>query len=226
MHPPLAGKRILLTHADEFVGPTLHEVLAGQGAEVITQTGSLAAPGAPAKLIAETGRVDILIAHLSHPAATTPVSEVADAEWSAAFDELVHPLPRLVRAVLPQMTLRKAGKIIVVGSAAGLRGQSRASTYSAARGAQLAYAQAAGVELARAGIQLNATAFHFVDTPSYFPPALKANPKFQERLKREVPLGRMVAATEAAQFIAYLCSDAAGCFVGQVFPVNGGWLAR
>ena len=55
---------------------------------------------------------------------------------------------------------------------------------------------------------------------------MQADPRFQERLKREVPLGRLVGAREDAQFAAYLCSDAADCFVGQVFPVCGGWVAR
>jgi 2-keto-3-deoxy-L-fuconate dehydrogenase len=55
---------------------------------------------------------------------------------------------------------------------------------------------------------------------------VQANPRFQERLKREVPLGRLVSAEEDARFAAYLCSDAAACFVGQVFPVTGGWANR
>ena len=44
--------------------------------------------------------------------------------------------------------------------------------------------------------------------------------------QREVPLGRLVSAREDALFAAYLCSSAADCFVGQVFPVCGGWVGR
>ena len=55
---------------------------------------------------------------------------------------------------------------------------------------------------------------------------MQANPRFQERLKREVPLGRLVLAEEDALFAAYLCSDAAAHFVGQVFAVSGGWAVR
>jgi 2-keto-3-deoxy-L-fuconate dehydrogenase len=50
-----------------------------------------------------------------------------------------------------------------------------------------------GVELAPHNIQLNAIAQNFVDNPTYFPPEVQANPRFQERLAREVPLGRLVA---------------------------------
>ena len=41
----------------------------------------------------------------------------------------------------------------------------------------------------------------------------------------EVPLGRLVSGDEDVLFAAYLASDAAACFVGQVFPVCGGWVA-
>jgi len=73
---------------------------------------------------------------------------------------------------------------------------------------------------------VNAIAQNFVDNPSYFPEEIQADPKFQDRLKREVPLGRLVSASEDASFVAYLCSEAANCFVGQVFPVCGGWISR
>ena len=83
-----------------------------------------------------------------------------------------------------------------------------------------------GVELAGAGIQVNAIAQNFVDNPTYFPPEVQSNPAFQDRLRREVPLGRLVSAREDAMFVAYLASGHADCFVGQVFPVCGGWVPR
>ncbi len=121
---------------------------------------------------------------------------------------------------------RRVGKVLVVGSASALRGTKRASTYSAARGAQLAYVQAVGVELAPHSIRVNAIAQNFVDNPTYFPPEVQADPRFRERLAREVPLGRLVSAREDTLFAAYLCSDAANCCVGQVSPVRNGWVAR
>lgn len=159
----LAGKRILLTHADQFMGPALAEVLAGRGADVVADRDPLADPDAAATVVARAGRVDVLVEHLALPAPSTPVEAVDDAEWRAVFAALVDPLPRLVRAVVPQMKARRTGRILVVGSASALRGMKRASTYSAARGAQLAYVQSAGVELASFGIQVNAVAQNFVD---------------------------------------------------------------
>jgi len=223
----LDGKRILVTQADDFMGPALCRVFTDLGATVIADTQVLAdAPDRPAAIVAAAGQVDVLIVHLAQPAPSTPAAEVGDAEWRSVFAHLVDPMPRLVAAVLPQMQARGAGRILVMGSAGALRGQKRTATYSAARGAQLAYVQSVGLELAPQGIQVNAIAQNFVDNPTYYGPAVQANPRFQERLKREVPLGRLVSAEEDALFAAYLCSDAAAHFVGQVFPVSGGWAVR
>jgi len=222
----LSGKRVLITQADAFMGPVLCEVFARHGATVIASNEPLSDPAAPLAVVAAAGTVDILLANLALPAPSTPAADVGDDEWRDTFAVLVDPLPRLCRAVLPQMMARRAGRILLMGSASALRGMKRASTYSAARGAQLAYVQAIGVELAAHNIQVNAIAQNFVDNPTYFPPAVQANPRFQERLQREVPLGRLVGAQEDAEFAAYLCSDPAACFVGQVFPVCGGWVTR
>ncbi|MFC4250319.1 SDR family oxidoreductase [Sinimarinibacterium flocculans] len=226
MHQTLVAKRVLITQADAFMGPALCEVFAEQGAQLIANADSLAAPGAAERIVAEAGPIDVLVVNLALAAPTTPAIEVDDDEWRTVFAALVDPLPRLVRTAARDMVARGGGRILVVGSASALRGMKRASTYSAARGAQLAYVQAAGVELAPQNVQLNAIAQNFVDNPTYFPPEVQANPRFQARLAREVPLGRLVSAREDALFAAYLCSDAAACFVGQVFPVCGGWVTR
>jgi 2-keto-3-deoxy-L-fuconate dehydrogenase len=167
--------------------------------------------------------VDVLLLHLALPAPSTPAGEIDDAEWRTVFAHLVDPMPRLVAAVLPQMMQRRQGRILLMGSAAALRGQKRTGSYSAARGAQLAYVQSVGLELAPHGIQFNAMAQNFVDNPTYYGTDVQANPRFQERLKRDVPLGRLVSAQEDAYYAGYLCSDAAACFVGQIFPISGGW---
>jgi NAD(P)-dependent dehydrogenase (short-subunit alcohol dehydrogenase family) len=222
----LDGLRLLVTQSRDFMGPVLCEVLAECGGTVIEDSRPLTDSTTIDAMVTGAGRVDVLVANLAVPAPSTPATQVTDDEWRHVFAHLVDPLPRLARAVLPQMIERRAGKILVLGSASALRGMKRASTYSAARGAQLAYVQALGVEVAGHNVQVNAIAQNFVDNPTYFPPSVQADPRFQERLKREVPLGRLVAPREDALFAAYLCSAAASCFVGQVFPVCGGWVQR
>lgn len=226
MEKTLAGKRVLITQASAFMGPVLCEVFAEQGAEVVASTDELVDVAAAERVVLAAGPIDVLVANLAMKAPSTAVVDVTEAEWRDIFAALVDPLPRLVRAAAPAMIERRAGKILVMGSASALRGMKFRSTYSAARGAQLAYVQAVGVELAAHNIQINAVAQNFVENPTYFPAEVQADPRFQERLAREVPLGRLVSAREGAQFAAYLCSSAADCFVGQVFPVCGGWVGR
>lgn len=219
----LHGKRILLTQADAFMGPALVERLTACGADLIADRGELIEPGEADRLVAGSGRIDVLVVNLGIPAPSSLATEASDDEWQSVFRHMVDPLQQLTRAVLPQMLERRSGKILLMGSAAALRGMKRRSSYAAARGAQLAYIRAVGVEVAPSNVQVNAIAQNFVENPTYFPPEVQALPAFQERLQREVPLGRLVSAAEDTAFAAYLCSDAADCFVGQVFPVCGGW---
>ncbi len=222
----LAGKRVLITQADAFMGPALAGVFAALGADVTTDVQTKIDRDAARRLVERCGAVDALVLHLALPAPATRAADVTEDEWRDVFAHLVDPMPGLVAAVLPQMVARGCGKILVVGSASALRGMKRASTYSAARGAPRAEPQALGVELAPHGVRVNAIAQNFVDNPTYFPHDVQADPRFRERLAREVPLGRLVSAEEDATFAAYLCSDAADCFVGQVFPVSGGWVTK
>ena len=61
----LTGKRILVTQANAFMGPSLCEVFTEQGATVIANEESLTDPQAPAKLIEQVGAIDVLVANLA-----------------------------------------------------------------------------------------------------------------------------------------------------------------
>jgi 2-keto-3-deoxy-L-fuconate dehydrogenase len=218
----LQGRRVLLTEARDFMGPAVAELFAVEGAELIADTSDLTAPERPQRLVAEAGRVDVLIANLSLPNPRALAHETSDAQWAEVFDRLVHPLHRLVRAVLPQMIERKSGKIVVVGSAAALRGTERRSCYGAARGAQHAYVRNVGVEVAPYNVQVNATGQIFVENPTYFPPEYVKSDELRERLK-EVPARRLSTGREAAALILFLAGPESDFFCGQIFPYAGGW---
>ncbi len=122
------------------------------------------------------------------------------------------------------MIERRGGKIIVVGSAAALRGTPRRSCYGAARGAQHAYVRSLGVEVAPHNVQVNATGQNFVENPTYFPPEVVGSPELQTRLL-DVPAGRLSTGREAAAFLLFLASDESDFLCGQIFPYAGGWTA-
>jgi len=215
----LAGKRVYVTQLDEFMGPELKTVFAEHSAEV------LGAPGAREADLRAAGHVDVLVCNLGVPAPSTRVHEVTDEEWRTVFAGMVDPLPRLFRTVLPQMLERRAGKIVVMGSATALRGQKRTSTYAAARGAQLSYVRAVGAEVSAQNVQVNLIAQNFVENPMYYPPEVQALPTFQERLRREVPAGRLGTAREDALFAVFLASSEVSFIAGQAIPFAGGWVS-
>jgi NAD(P)-dependent dehydrogenase (short-subunit alcohol dehydrogenase family) len=219
----LRGRRVLVTQSDTFMGPVLVSVFEAHGAEVIGVSGPLDAPDAAEAAVAAAGRVDVVIANLGVPAPSTRAHEVGDDEWRHVFACLVDPLPRLARAALPQMLERRAGKFVVMGSATALRGQKRTSTYAAARGAQLSWVRAVGVEVAPQGVHVNLIAQNFVENPTYYGPEVQALPAFQERLKREVPVGRLARPEEDALFAVFLASTEVEFFAGQGIPFAGGW---
>ena len=75
----LLGKRVLITQADMFMGPVLCDVFARHGATVIANAASLVDVEAPAAIVAQAGRVDVLVANLAIPAPSTAVVEVSEA---------------------------------------------------------------------------------------------------------------------------------------------------
>ena len=166
----LEGLRTVVTEADDFMGPAVVDLFRQEGATVLDDRRDLTGPLAANDLIRSAGRVDVLIINLSIPNPSALAHETTDEQWSRVFDKIVHPMHRLVRAVLPQMIERRAGKIVVVGSASALRGTATRTCYGAARGAQHAYVRNVGIEVAPHNIQVNATGQIFVENPTYFPP--------------------------------------------------------
>ena len=131
----LDGQRVLLTQAKEFMGPALISTFQNLGAEMLTDDRALNDdPNLLKELVDAAGRVDVLLLHLALPAPNTAAIDIQEDEWRNVFAHLVDPMPRLVSAVLPQMIERRKGRILLMGSAAALRGQKRTGRYSAASG--------------------------------------------------------------------------------------------
>lgn len=220
----LRGKRVLVTQADDFMGPVLCEVFAAHGAVVLADNATLNSGAAGDAVVRAAGHVDVVIANLGVPAPSTRAHEVTDEEFRHVFAHIVDPLPGIARAALPQMFERRAGKIVVMGSSTAFRGQKRTASYSAARGAQVAWVRAVGTEVAPGNVHVNLIAQNFVENPMYYGPEVQALPAFQERLKREVPLGRLGTPQEDAMFAVFLASNEVSFFAGQSIPFSGGWV--
>ena len=219
----LKDKRALVTQCSAFMGPALVELFEREGAHVVADDRDLKPEGACERAIAEAGELDVLVVNLTHAPVAAPVELIRDGDWHALFDALVHPLMRLVRAAAPAMIARRRGKIVVMGSAAPLRGIARNGAYCAARGAQNAFVQAVGLELAPHGVQLNAVAQNYVKNSTYFPEGLLKTDRFAQHVARNVPAQRMAEGWESAELALFLASDNSDFLCAQVVPLAGGW---
>ena len=219
----LAGKRALVTFADTYMGPIIAERFDAEGAEVVTDTSALADSAAVNALVAEAGRIDILVANTAEAPHSSPVDAIEDEQWAALFEKLTHPLMRVVRAVAPQMKERRQGKVIAVTSSAPLRGIPNVAGYCAARGAQNAFIRSVGLELARYNVQVNAIAQNYVANGVYYPDDLITTDRFQQHLDRMVPTKRVAPPEETAELAVYLAGAHSTHLVGQVIPFAGGW---
>jgi 2-keto-3-deoxy-L-fuconate dehydrogenase len=219
----LAGKRAVVTQANDFMGPAVCELFAAEGAAITADASDLTRSDAADGLIAGAGHIDILIVNLMERNRRNPVVDTGESEWQAMFDMMVHPTHRLVRAVLPQMLARRAGKIVVMGSANGLRGTSVRAAYSAARGAQLAYVRNAGIEVAGQGVNINAIAQNWVSNPTSYTPDIINAADFADRLK-DVPIGRVAQGWESAALALFLASAESDFLCGQTIAFSGGWV--
>ncbi len=219
----LEGKRILVTQADDYMGPAITDMFRKHGAKIIEDRSDPTDPDAAARAVSDAGHIDVLIANLAADARFGASAMETDQEaWHSMFDIMVHPLHRLTQAVLPQMIERRKGKIIVVGSATGVKGMAGVVAYSAARHAQVGYVRSTALEVAEFNVQLNLIAQHWVENPAYFPPEFVATPEFREVFKT-VPMPRLAKPEEDALFALFLASDESDFFVGQAIPFSGGW---
>ena len=220
----LAGKRILVTSADSFMGPPIVELFTAEGADVVADASPLLEPDEPQQLIDASGDVDAIVANLDLPAYGAKVADIEDDQWLAGFDAMVHPLMRLVRAATPGMTKRRSGSIVVTGSSSPLRRmRPHAPSYVAARAAQNSFVRSAGHELAGHGVRLNAIAQNYVANPTYYPPELMENERFLERLRADVPAQRLGRPEETAELALFLASDSSTFIFGQLIQLDGGW---
>lgn len=115
--------------------------------------------------------------------------------------------------------LRDDGRVVLVSSTAGQRGEAGHGDYAASKGAILSLVKGLCIELAERGITVNAVAPGWLDTEM-------AEPAYEEdgreRIRASIPLGRIADPEDVAGPIVFLCSELARHVTGEVLNVNGG----
>jgi 3-oxoacyl-[acyl-carrier protein] reductase len=118
------------------------------------------------------------------------------------------------------MKQQRFGRIVIVSSTAGQRGEANVSNYAAAKGGQISFTKSLAPELASFGINVNCVAPGWVETE--MTAAALADKSTLELITKSIPLGRPATPGEIAGPVVFLCSAWANHITGEVLNVNGG----
>ncbi len=183
--------------------------------------------------LASEGRVDILVnnAGIQHVAA---IHEFPEAKWRQMIEIMLTAPFLLTQAVLPGMYERRWGRIINIGSVHSLRASAYKSAYVAAKHGLLGLTRVTALEGAPYGVTCNAIC------PSYVRTALvekqiadqarvhgiPESEVVEKIMVAEAPIHRLLEPEEVAEYVGFLCSEAASGITGSAKTIDCGWTAH
>jgi 3-oxoacyl-[acyl-carrier protein] reductase len=144
-------------------------------------------------------------------------AEMSDAQWRRTMAENVDSVFYTTRAAIRRIS--DNGRIVLVSSTAGQRGEAYHADYAASKGAMISLVKSLAPELGRRGITVNSVAPGWVDTEMCAQPFGNGG---RERIAAAIPVGRIATARDIAGPIVFLCSELARHVTGEIMNVNGG----
>jgi 3-oxoacyl-[acyl-carrier protein] reductase len=151
------------------------------------------------------------------PVDDVPVADMDDHRGRRTMAENVDSMFFTTRAAARVMS--DNGRIILVASTAGQRGEANHADYAASKGAMISYVKSMCIEVAPRGITVNSVAPGWVDTEMAEPAYGGGN---KERIAKNIPIGRIASPRDIAGPIVFLCSELARHVTGEIVNVNGG----
>ena len=223
---------LLLAHAGASVGIGFRsraqeahetvEALKGLGVHAWAESGDLGDPGDARRLFqradAEFDGLDFFIGNAGiWPPEDIPIAEMSDGRWKvtmqANLDSIFFTTREAARRIRPD------GRIVLVSSTAGQRGEAFHVDYAASKGAIISMVKGLCVELGSKGITVNCVAPGWIDTEMAEPAYGEGG---KEAIAATIPIGRVPPAEDIAGPIVFLCSHLARHITGEILNVNGG----
>jgi 3-oxoacyl-[acyl-carrier protein] reductase len=167
---------------------------------------------------AEFGSIDFFVGNAGlWESANVPLAEMTDQQWRRTLSVNLDSIFYSTRAAIRM--LNDDGRIVLISSTAGQRGEAGHGDYAASKGAMISLVKGACIELAPRNITVNCVAPGWIDTEMAAQPYADGG---RARIEAGIPLGRVAAADDIAGPVLFLCSPLARHITGEILNVNGG----
>ncbi|MBA4159548.1 MAG: SDR family oxidoreductase [Gemmatimonadetes bacterium] len=194
----------------------------GFGGEAWAEAADLGDPAGVERLFErcsrEFGGLDLFVGNAGVWAPDeVPIARMPDDQWHRTMQINLTGLFYTVR--LAARLVADGGRIVLVSSTAGQRGEAFHADYAASKGALISLTKSVAVELAARDVTVNCVAPGWIDTEMVATPFANRG---REAIERAIPLGRVASADDVAGPIVFLCSALARHVTGEILNVNGG----
>jgi 3-oxoacyl-[acyl-carrier protein] reductase len=219
-----AGAHVVVNYVNgEQAAEATASAARARGVEALAVRADVANPLEADKLaqaaIAKFKRIDILVCNAGIWTGA-PLDQMSEQLWDMTIDVNLKGTWSVCRAVVPQMKKQRSGKIVIISSTAGQRGEANYSNYAASKGAQIAFTKSLADELGEWQINVNAVAPGWVDTE--MTKEALGDSHERERIAGTIPLRQIAKPEDIAAPVVFLCSDWARHITGEILNVNGG----
>jgi NAD(P)-dependent dehydrogenase (short-subunit alcohol dehydrogenase family) len=173
--------------------------------------------------VAWLGHIDILVNNAGLGANHDAI-DVTEADWDEMMSVNLRGLFFTSQSVARHMLERGYGRIVNIGSQAGIVGIRRHAVYSASKGGVHMLTKVLALEWSASGVTVNAIAPTWIYTPGTA--ERLDDPAFLADVLARIPLGRVGTTADVAAAVVFLASHAAGLITGAILPLDGGWTAQ